>query len=67
MSKNRYKETLETLYIYGLPKNFFEAAIKENLFFAFFWNMVLMCIPIYNLEPDEYFRRVFVEVYVIVL
>ena len=31
MQENRYKETLETLYIYGLPRNFFETAIKENL------------------------------------
>ena len=25
-----------------------------------------MCIPVYNLESYEYFRRVFVEVYVVV-
>ena len=31
MSENRYKEILETLYIYELPRNFFEAATKENL------------------------------------
>ena len=31
MQENRYKETLEILYIYDLPKNFFEAATKENL------------------------------------
>ena len=31
MQENRYKETLETLYIYELPRNIFEAATKENL------------------------------------
>ena len=31
MWENRYKEALETLYIYDLTRNFFEAATKENL------------------------------------
>ena len=31
MSENRYKETLEMLYIYDLPRYFYEAATKENL------------------------------------
>ena len=31
MQENRYKETLQTLCIYDLPRNFFEAATKENL------------------------------------
>ena len=31
MQENCYKETLEMLYIYALPRNFFEAATKENL------------------------------------
>ena len=31
MYENRYKETLEMLYIYDLPRKFFEAATKENL------------------------------------
>ena len=31
MQENHYKETLETLNIYDRPRNFFEAATKENL------------------------------------
>ena len=31
MQENRYKETLETLYIYDLPRNFYEVATKVNL------------------------------------
>ena len=31
MYDDRYKETLETLYIYDLPRKFFEAATTENL------------------------------------
>ena len=31
MQVNRYKETLKMLNIYDLPRNFFEAATKENL------------------------------------
>ena len=30
--------------------------------FAFIWDMARICIPVYNLESYEYFRRVFVEV-----
>ena len=30
MKESRYKETLETLHIYDLPRNFFEAAAKET-------------------------------------
>ena len=30
--------------------------------FTFIWYMALICIPVYNLESYEYFRRVFVEV-----
>ena len=49
---------------------FYQFSIMTNshlFLFAFIWNMALMCIPVYNLESYEHFRRVFAEVYVIVL
>ena len=50
-------------------KSFISLAVtNSHLFlFAVIWNMALMCIPVYDLESQEYFRQVFVEVYVIVL
>ena len=36
--------------------------ISHLLLSAFIWNMILMCILVYNLEPHVYFIQVFVEV-----
>ena len=35
---------------------------SHRFLLAFMWDMTLICIPAYNLESYEYFRRVFVEV-----
>ena len=40
---------------------------SQFFFFVFIWNITLMYILVYSLESYEYFRRVFIEVYVTVL
>ena len=48
-------------------KSFIILVVTNNHFFlfAFLWKMALVCIPVYNSESYEYFRCVFVDVYVI--
>ena len=48
-------------------KSFIILVVTNTHFFlfAFLWNMALVCIPVYNSESYEYFRCVFVDIYVI--
>ena len=57
------------LNVIHFVKSFISVVITNSrlFLFKFIWNMALMCTPIHNLESYEYFRRVFVDVYVIVL
>ena len=48
-----------------LAKSFISLVFTKSHFFlfAFIWDMVLICILVFNLEFYEYFRPVFVEVF----
>ena len=53
-----------THFVTNFVKSFISLVFtNSDLFlFAFIRDVALICIPVYNLDPYEYFRRMFVEV-----
>ena len=53
----KYVLMFRCFYFTHFTKLFISLVVTNShlYFFAFIWNMKLMCIPIYNLESYEYF------------